>query len=251
MSDTVSFQQVAWPDKEPMRWPQALDKGDIHCWLFSLDRDDDESLLSQEERARAAKFHFARDQRRFIAGRAARRRILAGYLGALPAQLAFDEGAQGRPFLGDHDLNFNMSRSNGWGLVAISESNVLGVDIEAVSMSDDLRDVAVDNFSPAERGSLGGLCGDIWVQGFFNCWTRKEAVVKAVGQGLSMPLDCFDVTLAPDARAQILRADGEAQEARAWSLTAFNPLDGYCAAIASDIAAPNLHFFQLNAPDSV
>lgn len=244
MNETVSYHAMTWPDlvcTEP-------GEDDIHCWLFSLDDAAGTDALSEDECMRAAKFRFEKDRSRFVAGRAARRNILAAYLGVPPQSLIFEEGPQGRPSLKEAALSFNMSRSNSWALLAVSKAPVLGVDLEEVIGRDDLVDVAADQFSSAEQVELATLCGDQWTKGFFNCWTRKEAVVKAVGQGLSMPLDCFDVSLLPGAQAVIHRAENAASPAANWSLIAFSPLNGYCAAIANNLAAPNLHFFRAAAP---
>lgn len=225
--------------------PIALRAAEIHGWLFSLDADADENLLDPAELARAARFQFDHDRRRFIAGRAARRRILARYMGAAPDALQFDEQEQGRPFLSGAPVNFNMSRSENLGLLAVADASVLGADIEAVKDTGDLVRVAADNFSATEIAALQELREESWLNGFYACWTRKEAVVKAVGKGLLMPLDEFDVSMQADRPARILRAEGEAAETAGWSLCAFSPANGFLAALASDIAAPELHLIRV------
>ena len=228
--------------------PMRLAPSDIHCWLFGLDGDADDQHLDEDEKARAARFKFDRDRRRFIAGHDAVRRILARYADEAPVALAFTISEQGRPAFADGAVNFNYSRSEGWGLLGVSKSAILGVDIEAVRMTDDLPDVARRNFSETEIRALSSLAGGSWSEGFFACWTRKEAVVKAAGEGLLMPLQSFDVTLAPGAPAAILRAEGQAVVAAGWTLSAFRPLQGFHAAVAADLAAPKLQLFRVSAP---
>ena len=217
---------------------------DIHCWLFSLEGEFSDRLLDEEERARAARFRFDRDRRRFIAGRAGVRRILSRYVKASPESLSILAEDGGRPFLKGRAVNFNFSRSETWGLLAVSRAGILGADMEAVRMSDDLADTARRFFTAAEQDALDTLSGAAWTTGFFNCWTRKEALVKARGTGLAASLDAFDVTLRPDDPARILRADSALAAARRWRLHAFKPVDGYCAAVVTDLSAPNLHFLR-------
>lgn len=224
--------------------PPALAADDIHCWVFSLEQARDDDLLDASEKARAAEFHFDRDRRRFIAGHANVRRILGRYGNTRPRALVFDVGENGRPSLRGGGVNFNYSRSDGWALLAVSTASVLGADIESVRMSDDLPDVAATHFSTAEQAALAALSGAAWTDAFFNGWTRKEAIVKAMGAGLSASLSSFDVTITPGERPKIIRAVGDCAVARDWALCAFNPLDGYRAAIATDLTAPNLHVLR-------
>lgn len=224
--------------------PPTLAADDIHCWVFSLDEAADEAFLDANEQARAAKFHFDRDRRRFIAGHNKIRRILGQYQETKPHALAFSIGANGRPSLNGGGVNFNYSRADEWGLLAVSTATNLGADIEAVRMSDDWANVAAAHFSAAEQSALAALSGAAWTDAFFNGWTRKEAVVKAMGVGLSASLSSFDVSIAPGERPKILRAVGDCVVARDWALCAFNPLDGYRAAIATDLTAPNLHVLR-------
>lgn len=224
--------------------PPPFGARDIHCWLFALETAAGEDLLDASERGRAARFRFDRDRRRFIAGHDKTRRILGKYLDTPPQDLEFVAGDHGRPALKGGAVNFNYSRSEQWGLLAVSQASILGADIEAVRMRDDLPDVARAHFSAAEQSALGAFSGAAWTDAFFNCWTRKEAIVKAMGLGLAASLSSFDVSVGPGERPEIERAVGESAVARKWALCAFNPLDGYQAAIATNIAAPNLHVMR-------
>ncbi len=222
----------------------ALAPDAVHCWLISLAGETDDGLLDDQERARAARFHFERDRRRFIAGHDAIRRILARYVNTPPDLLQFTISEGGRPSLTTSAVNFNYSCSDEWGLLGVSRAAVLGVDIEAVRASDDLCGVAHRMFSLVELDMLNALSDEAWIAGFFNCWTRKEAVVKAMGDGLAAPLQSFDVSLQPGDDAKILRAVGACDAAKSWALRAFTPEHGYRAAIVTDIPAPNLHVLR-------
>ncbi len=223
----------------------ALRDQDIDCWLFSLDAAATQETLDAGERARAERFHFDRDRVRFIAGHDRIRRILGRYVGLEPDAIRFEVGDHGRPRLAAQNLNFNYSRSGGHALLAVSLAPVLGADLEEVRFSDDLKDVANQSFAPAEQRALDALSADDWASGFFAAWTRKEAVLKAIGTGLATPLNAFEVAISPHAPPAIVRAEGAAAIAADWTLLSFNPFDGYQAAIATDFAAPKLHFYRL------
>ena len=225
-----------------------LSAGEVHCWLVPVSGTvGDTEILDDEERDRAARFHFEKDRNRFCAGRVWQRQILGAYLGKNPSTVAIERGVAGKPKLLDRSLSFNYSRSGEWGLLAVSRLGVLGADIEQIRQTDDLPNVARGHFSGAEQAALDQLTGDQWFNGFFACWTRKEAVVKAIGEGLLMPLDCFDVAIDPDAPARILGARAEAAVAADWSMASFRPEPGYLAAIASNIPDPKLCFYLVDS----
>lgn len=225
----------------------ALDKGDIHCWMIPLDQvAGAAALLDDHEQDRARRFRFDRDRRRFVAGHTAIRRLLGGYLDLAPERIMFDIDADGRPALAhETEVNFSYSRSGSWGFLAVARAQWLGADLEKIAAEDDLTGVAADNFSPAERRALAGLAPGQWLDGFYACWTRKEAVVKAAGRGLLMPLELFDVSLSPGEEGKILRAEGEASPALSWKLNGFKPLEDYWAAIVADLPAPVLRHYWI------
>ena len=194
-----------------------------------------ESCLSGGERERARRFVVERDGRRWIAGRARLRQLLADRLGMAPEDVELARGPHGKPGLSprmaDPDLEFNMSRSGDLAAYAFSRGRAIGIDIEAVR---DLRDadaVAARFFSPREIEDYSALRPGDKPLGFFNCWTRKEAYVKALGDGLAFPLDRFDVSLAPDEPARILRVDRTSGESCGWSLHALTPAPGFTGAV--------------------
>lgn len=225
----------------------TLGLADIHCWVFSLDQSLGADWLDTDERKRAARFHFDIDRQRFVSAHMLIRILLAQYLPTARGDLRIDRNEFGRPYLKDFPLNFNYSRTEGWGLIAVARCGILGADLETLNAADDLLDVALQNFSPAENAELDGLAGEEWTQGFFNGWTRKEAIVKAAGVGLGMPLDSFDVSLTPGAAPLIHRAAGPAEKCKNWTLRSFSPVDGLCAAIASNITEPQLEIRKLAA----
>lgn len=205
----------------------------IEAFLMPLDRERAEidhlhALLGAEERDRAAQFRFSQDRDRFIVRRGTLRLLLAERLGRSPTTIRYKAGYFGKPAIVDGDgLEFSLSASAGLALSVIAWGAALGCDIERCNPALADPDVAERLFAPGERRTLRGLAPDQWVQGFFRCWTRKEAFVKATGHGLSRPLDEFEVSLEPGDGARLL-AGGEG-----WSLTAFQPTPGYEAAVVA------------------
>jgi 4'-phosphopantetheinyl transferase len=182
-----------------------------------------ETLLSTEERARAARFHFDRDRNRFIAARGHLRELLGAMLGVPPAEIKFSYNAYGKPETAG--LQFNVSHSEWMALMAISRSRVVGVDIERKNRAFVDDRIPERFFSPAEVQALRALPEGQQTEAFFNCWTRKEAYVKARGLGLSLALDSFDVSLAPGEPARFLRG------AEGWEIEAVSAPEGFAAAV--------------------
>jgi 4'-phosphopantetheinyl transferase len=175
-------------------------------------------LLSADERERAARFHFARDRDRFAVGRGALRALLAAELGTDPRELRFDYGPQGKPALAGDELQFNVSHSGGIALVAIAHRGELGIDVELDSQDLANEQIPERFFSPAEVTALRSLPARLQPRAFLTCWTRKEAFIKAKGDGLSLPLDSFDVTLEPGVPAALLRTAWSEEEPSQWRL---------------------------------
>jgi 4'-phosphopantetheinyl transferase len=230
----------------------------IHLWLFSLAASPTASaaqakLLSGDETARADRFHFARDRVGFIAGRASLRRILGHYLEADPAALAFSYGPAGKPDLrapsGGKAVKFNLSHSAGWALLAVTRGRELGVDLERLRVEADLAAVARRFFAPAEFQALAAFAPPLDAQAFCACWTRKEALLKAFGAGLSLPLDGFCVSIDPRQPARLISTGFRPEEARRWSLADVRldpPLaQDFRAALAVEGPLPELRTFRL------
>jgi 4'-phosphopantetheinyl transferase len=197
----------------------------VDLWLWRLDDAAGAEILSADEVARAARFVRPEDATAFRAARAGLRRVLGQYLDRPPQALSFSYGAEGKPALAGGPA-FNLSHSGGWAALAVTEEVRMGVDIEAHRPVEAA--VAERFFSPAERALLAPLQGAAWQQGFFRCWTRKEAFLKALGRGLRRPLDSFDVTLGAEARITRIAEGGELD----WQLIDLATGPGFAGAVA-------------------
>jgi 4'-phosphopantetheinyl transferase len=220
--------------------PQVnLPGSDVHVWLVSLDRPYVSQLaqtLSEEELARADRFHFHRDRERFIACRGVLRTILSRYSRVEPCRLRICYGPYGKPYLEEEvekdKLQFNLSHSHGLALYAFTRGRKIGVDLEYIRRMPDFGQIADRFFSQNENSALNALPESQRQEAFFNCWTRKEAYIKAIGNGLMHPLNSFDVSLVPGEPARLLNVEGDPEEASRWVLKSLNPAPGYIAALA-------------------
>ena len=202
--------------------------------------------LSDGERLRAGRFVFERDRRRFIVGRARLRHLLASRLGVQPDAVELVYGPRGKPRLSrsfsDADLCFNVSHSEDLAVCAFSSGREIGVDVEAVREMRDADEIAARFFSRRENEAYLALDPRDRPLGFFNCWTRKEAFIKARGDGLHYPLDRFDVSLAPGEPARILRVEDTPGEQCDWTLHSFMPGPGLAGAIVVRQPPQGMHF---------
>jgi 4'-phosphopantetheinyl transferase len=195
-------------------------------------------LLSDAERQRASRFVFDRDRRRFIVARARLRRLLSARLDVQPESVEFVYGTHGKPALArrfaDSDLRFNVSHSDDVAVYAFGLGREIGIDVETIRVIRDADDIAAQFFSSRENDAYLALDPRNKLIGFFNCWTRKEAFIKALGDGLDYPLDRFDVSLAPGEPAKILRVKGTSGDDCGWRMESFSPAPGFVAAVASE-----------------
>ena len=202
-------------------------------------------LLDGDERERAARFRFPEHRRRFIACRAGLRRMLGQCLGREPDRLRFVTGPFGKPALaasaGAEVLHFNVSHSDDLALVAVAQGREVGVDIERRRDVDDLLETVARRFAPAECAELADAAPADRTRIFFDLWTRKEAVVKATGLGLQLPLDRFSVPAGPLAGAVTVRMPGEDGQPREWALCDLAVPSPYSAALALEGPAATLH----------
>jgi 4'-phosphopantetheinyl transferase len=213
----------------------ALSGDEVHVLSVDLDADPEPfmELLSEDERKRAARFHFDIHRRRYVVSHGALRRILAEELGADPAGLAFNEGERGKPALPAHaELQFNLSHSASCALVALTRAAPVGVDVEQRRPIEHAVTIARRYFSPAEIVAFDALPEPERIAAFYRCWTRKEAYLKATGEGLALPLVGFDVTLAPDEPARFLRVDDRQEPETGWLLFDLALPGDYAAALA-------------------
>jgi 4'-phosphopantetheinyl transferase len=215
----------------------TLPAGEVHVWRASLERPAPvvarmRERLADDELLRADRFRFERDRSRYIVGRALLRGLLARYLDAAPEELEFEYGQFDKPALRDGPW-FNLSHSGAVALYAFSNDGEIGIDVELDDEDFASERVAERFFSPAEVSALRSLPVEAQRRAFLTCWTRKEAFIKARGDGLHLPLDSFDVTLAPDVPAALLRTawcEGEAERWRIQDLSDNGA--GYVAAVA-------------------
>nr|QEO74446.1 4'-phosphopantetheinyl transferase [uncultured bacterium] len=186
-------------------------------------------LLSTDERDRAARFRFDHHRDRFVIAHGALRVILGRYLRGAPAAVELDVGASGKPFAPRTDLRFNLSHSGTEALVAVTAGRDVGCDIEEISERVPIDRLAARFFSLADQAALAAFQADDRRAAFFRCWTRKEAYVKAVGDGLSLALDRFDVTVTGPATLLATRPD--ASEAGRWAMVDVPCPSGYAGAV--------------------
>ncbi|MEO7971263.1 MAG: 4'-phosphopantetheinyl transferase superfamily protein [bacterium] len=240
---------------KPSRFPGlALAAAEVHLWQASLEgrpADIFESFLSADELDRANRFHFNEDRTHFVVARGLLRNLLAAYLGINCAELRFSYGAKGKPFLlleGQTQINFNVSHSHGRAAFAFSRGRELGVDLEYVQEDFEAELIATRFFSRSEVLALRAVPAELRNQAFFNCWTRKEAYIKARGEGLSMPLAEFDVSLRPGEPAALLNNYREEREVARWSMNAIPSPADYVGALVVEGHDWRLKSFSLEKP---
>jgi 4'-phosphopantetheinyl transferase len=229
----------------------------VHVWRVLLNQDLERTanalkVLSPDERETAARFHFDKDRNQFVQARAALRFILSEYIDLNPQDLEFTYGPQGKPGLAvaGGDLRFNLSRREGLALIAVTRGREIGVDVELVRGDMPFFEIAAVSFSNAESNILRNLPANLQSRGFYNCWTRKEAFVKAVGEGLSFPLQEFDVSLVPGESAELLEVRGSPlNRADRWTMHDFAVGENYVGALVVEGANLNFtHFVREPVP---
>ena len=234
-----------------------LGGNEVHVWRASLDdstqrRDSFLHTLAADERTRAERFYFQRDRDRFINAHGVLRDILGLYLNRAPKSLSFCYSSHGKPALacesGGDAIHFNMSHSHGVALYAVTRGREAGIDLEFIRCDLETEQIAERFFSRSEIATLRALPLGLRKYAFFLCWTRKEAYIKARGEGLSMPLDQFDVSLIPGEPAALLSTKPEADEALRWSLRGLTPACGYSAALAVEGRGWTLSCWQWPGP---
>jgi len=215
----------------------ALGPDEVHVWTASRDDATDteverlRSLLTVVERRRADRFVSKLDQRRFAVGRGRLRVLLGRYLDQSPESIRFAHNPQGKPSLEAGPLRFNLAHSGSLVLFALTLDREVGVDIESIRSDFGGEAIARRFFAPAEVASLLTLPPSDRTLAFFQGWTRKEAYIKAQGQGLSMPLDQFEVEIHPDRPARLIATRPDPLEAARWTLVELPTHPGYVAAL--------------------
>ena len=236
--------------------PAALNlrPAEAHVLAFLLDdiRDLDHarSLLSRDEKARAARFHFDLHRNRFITGRAWLRTVLGNYLGLKPAKIAFKYSVSGKPALADavanSGLKFNLAHSENVALLAVTSETEIGVDLECVRDLPDAGDLVCRFFSPRETALFHELPFNQKSTAFFNLWTRKEALLKATGEGIARSLRSVEVSFLAHEPARLLSLPAGTQPLNHWSLHELHPAPGFTAALA--VASFPIHLRTFSWP---
>ncbi len=214
---------------------------EVHVWQTELDRTvvevhDFFSLLSDNEKARADRYRFPKDRCRFISGRGQLRRLLAHYTEMSPEIIRFVVGSKGKPALASERnplaLEFNLSHSGNLALYAFSRSRPVGIDVEALHPERDIEKIADEFYTPREAASIKELPEPERLLAFFTCWTRKEAYLKAHGEGLGFGLDRFEVSPLPNAATILLATPFDPAETLRWKFLPLKVPTGFAAACA-------------------
>ncbi len=216
--------------------------GVVHIWAICLDQPKDvnqhlRGLLDSAERTRADRFFFERDRRRYTVCRGVVRLLLSRYCSRAPESIEFHYGDRGKPALrtmtGEPaEIRFNVSHAQSLGVCAVVSAAEVGVDIEWTGRTVEFESLAHRFFSPDEADEMRSEPRACQRMAFFSGWTRKEAYIKAIGDGLSCPLDAFSVTLRPGDPVRMRSIGGDPIEAARWTLQAFVPAPGYVGALA-------------------
>jgi len=217
-----------------------LGDGEVHIWWAAINPPETvlkelTHLLSDDERERAGRYVFERDRRRYIAGRAFLRSLLSAYLKEPPASIVFKYSHRGKPGLQsagyENDLQFNFSNAADWALAAVCRNHLVGIDLEQVHPMPDEDDFARQFFCPSEIALLRSRMGAEKLKTFFELWTCKEALLKAMGDGLTRPINEVEVLLE-NGTARLVSISGDQEYAERWRLALFQPAPGFQAALA-------------------
>jgi 4'-phosphopantetheinyl transferase len=232
---------IVWIDSwEPAPVEPRAQPDEVHVWRATLTKTASEvesfrRLLTSDEQQRAGNFYFERDRAHFIVARGILRKILGLYLRRSPDSLRFSYSPFGKPDLeeavGFETPRFNLTHAGVVALYAVTRGRAVGIDVEHVRADIECEEIAGHFFSQGEVETLRALPPDLRTRAFFNCWTRKEAYIKARGEGLSLPLDEFEVSLSPGEPAALLSAS-DPQEVARWSLRELTLAPEYVAALA-------------------
>jgi 4'-phosphopantetheinyl transferase len=235
----------------------SVGDGDVHVWMSTLDFSEGTvarmaAWLSDDERQRAARFRHQRHRDKFIAGRAMMRGVISRYVEPDPRDLVFEYLSHGKPKLAgalrESGLEFNLSHSGNVALCAVTRGVTVGVDVERIRELRDMQGLANRFFSREEATQLECESEEERLASFFRCWTRKEAYVKAIGQGISCPLDSFAVSISASDPARLVHIDRDVSVAAAWDMVSILPSPQYVGALATAGRIESLNAWLWQAP---
>lgn len=234
--------------------PQELSERAVHIWairtkVLNSIVAEFEQFLIPDEVTRAARFGLDLPRHTYIVTRGFLRLLLSKYLAADPRRIPFSYTSRGKPVLGlDTRINFNVTHSSGMAAIALALDCRLGIDLEEIRPLPGLEDIAKRFFCPEEAAEILSCSAKERERSFFRCWTRKEAYIKAVGEGLHIPLDSFRVTVKPDEFARFVHLGRDASVAEAWTLHDINLASDCAAAVTYDDRVRSLAVFPVNDP---
>lgn len=207
-------------------------------------------LLSPQELVRAERFVFARDKRRFCVARGRLRQILGGYLSCDPKKIVLEKNEYDKPLVSPAQnplqIQFNVSHSEDLALYAFTRDHALGIDVEFIKAKTDIEGIAQRFFTEREAAIIKSLAGEEQCLAFFLGWTRKEALLKALGLGLSFPLTDCEVALKPGDFPKINSIKKDAEEGAKWKVHSFEPKTNFIAAVVINNSAASFISRELN-----
>lgn len=230
---------------------------EVHIWRIRLEQDETvlqkmHAVLSADERQRALQFKFEKLQKRFVISRGALRDILHRYTGHAAANIVFEYEAHGKPQLAaafkQNGIQFNLSHAENLALCGVAWRRAIGVDVECIRSLHDAERIAQRFFSARENAMFGALPLAEKTAAFYNCWTRKEAFIKALGEGLTHPLHRFDVAFVEGEPPALLNTRPDPLEAARWTLQALAPGEGYAGAFVVSGKEAHLQCWEWDAP---
>lgn len=205
-----------------------------------------ESLISLEEKVRADRFYFEKDRSQFIVGRANLRLLLGRYLQVDAQAITFDSNDFGKPTVANPlNLNFNISHSGGLAIMGFTIQSEIGIDLEKIKRDIDIELIASRFFAPLEKEQILNLSPDKQANAFYRTWTSKEAFIKAHGQGLSLPLDQFEVEVMPEKKAALKAVHWAPKLINSWDIFAFIPQEEFMGAVVCNRKIEELVFYSI------
>ncbi len=222
-----------------------LNNNTVHIWVVNANGSSLPNFLSAAERKRWNGFFFSQDRQTFYQSHNALRLILSHYLSEKPGEIEYELTSYGKPFLKNKSIQFNLSHTDRMAVIAVTADAQIGIDIENLNRDVEYDDLAKRFFCESEYLKLVKTPPEEKRHAFFNCWTRKEAFIKAVGEGLSYPLNDFEVTLLSDEPVQINHIQDDLYTLKQWMFDSKN-IDEYTIATAVKRQNSNFVYREFN-----